>query len=131
MINDERRAALKNVNREVTELTDLICSKPREDLFNISVRGPEGKQTERRVDVLQRRVGDKVLLAMVRVMESEEGAPAHEDAPPVTVTVKPEGFSPAGPALRRGTGTRLRATPEGYRLTLDAWETAVLVLDAQ
>ena len=123
-INAERRTALKAVNAEISELADLILAAPRDDLFTVEHAGG-------RVDVIQRRRGDRVLLVMVHVMEADEGAPSHEGLPPVKVTVRPKAFGPAGAPKRHGTGESLAAKDGAWALQLAPWETAVLVFQAK
>ncbi len=117
-INDERKAALKAVNQQVTELAEIILSKPRTDLFKLTV--PQGA----RVDCMQRREGNKVMLAMVNVIEEGEGKP-------IRVTIEPDQFKPAGAALRHDDNQQIAATDGRWTIELAPWETAVLMFDVQ
>lgn len=117
-INAERRAALRSVVGEITTLTDLILSPPRNDLFTVAADGS-------RVDVLQREDGGKGLLVLVNVVESGSGAPA-------TVTIAPKGFK-AVSLVNRDTKTPLPADEKsgGWTLELKPWETVVLTAERQ
>jgi hypothetical protein len=128
-LNAERRASLKATNKEITELTDLILTAPKTDLFAVKSEGG-------RVDAMQRESGDKALLVLVNVIESGEGKP-------VTVTIEPKSFKAADAPVRYGTKDALTAkggeagkdaaTAKAgpWTVELKPWETAVLVVDRE
>jgi hypothetical protein len=113
-INEARRAAVKAVNQEVTELADLILSAPKSDLVTVKSEGG-------RVDVMQREQGDRALVALVNVVERGEGKP-------LTVTVAPQAFKAAA-ARVRGRQEPLPLKDGVWTLELKPWETVVLLMD--
>jgi hypothetical protein len=116
-LNAERRASLKATNKEITELTDLILTPPKTDLFTVKFEGG-------RVDAMQREAGERALLVLVNVVESGDGKP-------VSVTVTPKAFKTAGPLVPYGTkvAVAVGTMESSWTLELKPWETVVLVLD--
>ena len=115
-INAERRAALKAVNEEITKLSDLILTPAQDDLFTV-------KHDGHRVDVMQRRDGNNVMLVLVNVIEEGEGKD-------VTVTVTPNKLKLTDTPVRHRTQQPLSPKDAPWTITLKPWETAVITATA-
>lgn len=117
-INEQRRAALKAVNKEVTELADIILMPPKYDLFEVRHEGG-------RVDAMQRvtKSGDKALLVLVNVVEEGEGKP-------ITVSVKPQAFKTSSTPGLYGSKEPLPLKDGAWQVELQPWQTAVIVAEA-